>query len=99
MSKTNGVHEYAKTKSELNFELKLNGRNAKIGVSLKKNLFSSWIEALQSVCENLRGTTGPYAAINLNPVGGGGGGSAKVCHFVCSSTSEARDYTISALPS
>ena len=36
MSKTNGVHEYAKTKSELNFELKLNGRNAKIGVSLKK---------------------------------------------------------------
>ena len=72
MSKTNGVHEYAKTKSELNFELKLNGRNAKIGVSLKKNLFSSWIEALQSVCENLRGTTGPYAAINVNPVGGGG---------------------------
>ena len=33
MSKTNGVHGYP---SELNFELKLNGRNAKIGVSVKK---------------------------------------------------------------
>ena len=40
MSKTNGVHEYAKRKSELNFELKLNGRNAKIGISLKKSVFS-----------------------------------------------------------
>ena len=38
MSKTNGVHEYPKTKSELNFELKLNGRNVKIRVSVKKNL-------------------------------------------------------------
>ena len=36
MSKTNGVHEYPKTKSELNFEMKLNGKNVKIRVSVKK---------------------------------------------------------------
>ena len=51
MSKTNGVHEYPKTKSELNYELKLNCRNAKIGVSVEKICF--YPEALQSICENL----------------------------------------------
>ena len=57
MSKTNGVHEYPKTKSELNFELTLNGRNVKIRVSVKK--ICLYPEALQSICENLKGSTGP----------------------------------------
>ena len=42
---------------ELNFELTLNGRNVKIRVSVKK--ICLYPEALQSICENLKGSTGP----------------------------------------
>lgn len=66
MSKTIGVHEYPKTKSVLSFELKMNGGNAKIGVSVKNNLFLSSFEALQSVCVNLRGSTGPSSFVVAN---------------------------------